>query len=117
MICPDRSTPFLNPDNTISIAWFMYIATIAQAVGGDSVVPGGGIAPIDISKQFEEYAMPGLEGVEALRAVDELRNTMTTGNDANGIRTALDELTNAIAEIRLVTDLRSRVESLEDRLA
>lgn len=56
------------------------------------------VTPIDNAMQFEEFPVTNLEAIDALRAVDELRN----------------ELTSARGEIQ---QLRNRIELIEDRIA
>lgn len=54
---------------------------------------------------------------EAMRAVDELRNEFSSlRTDCDNLRRQLEERESELAALRATTDLRSRVEQLEDRL-
>lgn len=74
----------------------------------------------DNAKQFEEWPVTSLEGIEAKRGVDELRQMQERGQDPaiHELIRMVDELSNEQAATRSeVQALRNRIESLEDRLA
>lgn len=111
---PDNRVPFLSSDGTVSLPWFMFLSSMLQAIGGPAVGPGGGAAPVDNTKQFEEYPLSNPDALEALRGVDELRNAIASiSNDGQALRSIYDELNGALAGIRNLTDLRNRVDDVE----
>lgn len=136
---PNIGSKMIQPDGTVSRDWYLFLSAMLQTIGGPAVVTGGGIAPIDVHEQFEEYAVSSIEAQEALRGIDELRNAReptsdtrtdelvrqvdelrselaTSRNDTSQLRSLFEELSTRIAE-PYTNQLRNRVESLEDRLA
>lgn len=86
---------------------------------------GGNTAPTnnDLSTHIatldSEAQMPRSDTVsqEAMRAVDELRNEISSmRSDCDSLRGQLADVEAQFAGLRSVADLRSRVEQLEDRL-
>lgn len=115
---PQLGSKIVNADGTISRDWFLFLSSIFQAVGGPSVVPGGGVAPIDNQKQFEEYALSVPDAVEALRGIDELRNEIAISkSEVQALRSVVDDLLSSVAVNPQIGAFRNRIESLEDRLA
>lgn len=115
---PRASSRIVAADGTVSRDWYLFLSALLQTVGGPAVTTGGGSEPLDGVKQFEEYAATSLEAAEALRAVDELRNELaSTRSDMQSLRRLIDELSAALATPPQNDQLRSRVQSLEDRLA
>jgi hypothetical protein len=111
---PRPESRFANPDGTITRDWYLFIASLLQAVGGPSVIPGGGVAPIDNQMQFEEYAISVPDAMAALRGVDELRNELATlGNNQQALRAIYDELMTALDGIRNISDFRNRIDDIE----
>ena len=110
-------------------------ALLSRSGGAGDVV----VTPMDNQRQFEEYAISPLEAIEAQRgvdelrqvqqqqdpmvrelasAVDELRNELAASrSDMQALRGLIDELTAASAAPAQAEQLRSRVQSIEDRLA
>lgn len=94
----------------IDIEWMRYLAALVERSGG-----------INGDTNFIEYinqlfdAPPIDSGLqEALRAVDELRNALSSvRSDANAVRAAYDELAAALAGVRHVADLRNRLDDIE----
>lgn len=75
------------------------------------------VTATDNTKQFEEWPVTSLEAVEAKRGVDELRNELaSTRGDLDRMRAMIEDLTAQIAA-STQTDLRNRIELIEDRLA
>lgn len=139
---PRPNSPISGPDGYISREWYMFLSSVFQSVGGPLVATGGGIPPIDVQKQFEEYPLTPPEGADAQRAVDELRNSTdrdqspllrelvaavddlknNQDRDQSGLLreaiAAIDELRNELALSRNdAQTLRNRIELIEDRLA
>lgn len=89
-------------------------ALVSRSGGTADVV----VTSIDNQKQFEEYALSSPDAMEALRAVDELRNAMQQSDALiSDLVRAVDELRNAMAALRYMDDLRSRIEQIEGRIA
>lgn len=137
---PHISSIIVKPDGTVSREWYLFLSALLQSVGGPAVTTGGGIAPIDIHQQFEEYAVSSIESVQALLEIDELRNSQdrnldpaihdltlaldelrnelaATRTDNQALRIFIDELQNSISTQSQTDQLRIRVESIEGRLA
>lgn len=136
---PRIESKFTTPDGSVSRDWYLFLSAVLQTIGGDNVVPGGGIAPIDVQRQFEEYAVTSIEAVEAQRGVNELRAEMERGESPriHDLLNIVDELRNELANSRSqndrlyslieeqaarisdlpTNDLRQRVEAIEGRLA
>lgn len=136
---PNIGSKMVQPDGSVSRDWYLFLSAMLQTIGGPTVVTGGGIAPIDVHEQFEEYAVSSTEAQEALRGVEELRNAREAASDTrtNELVRQIDELRNELASSRndvsqlrsLIEEIsarigepysdqiRNRVESLEDRLA
>ena len=142
---PRPEGQFLDSNGSVSREWLLFFSALLQSVGGvNAVVPGpSGISTADNAQQFEEYAVTSLEAVEALRAADELRNevalsraSMSNLDSIEALR-AVDDIRNEIASSRVslqylqtqiddfsvqlsalqtYSDLRNRIESIEDRL-
>lgn len=73
-----------------------------------------GVASLDSDAQM---ARSDPVSQEAMRAVDELRNEFSSlRSNFDGLRSLLDEREIEFAGLRAVSDLRPRVEQLEDRL-
>lgn len=71
----------------------------------------------DNSKQFEEWPVTSLEAVEAKRGVEELRHELaSTRGDMQVLRGMFEDLAAQLAATSQ-TDLRNRIELIEDRLA
>jgi hypothetical protein len=138
-VIPRVESRMILPDGTMSRDWYMFLSALLQTVGGDDVVPGGGIAPIDVQRQYEEYAVTSIEAVEALRGVEELRNADMRGidgrvqemrgqiedlqqeiakslNQFNQLREQIEDLASRVPEPS-TDELRNRVETIEARLA
>lgn len=136
---PNIGSKMIQPDGTVSRDWYLFLSAMLQTIGGPAVITGGGISPIDVHQQFEEYAASNIEAQEALRGVDELRNAgnkssdtrtdelirqvdelrtelASSRNDLSQFRGLLDELSTRITE-SYADQLRNRIESIEDRLA
>lgn len=122
---PAYSIPFPNSPIDgkacyLSREWYLFLSSMFQSVGGPVITSGGGIAPVDVQKQFEDYPMPPTDGTDALRFVDELRNA-TDRDQSPLIRelvAAIDDLRNELSLSRNdAATLRNRVELIEDRLA
>ena len=86
---------------------------------------GGNVAPSNLelealSQEIESEAskpQSSPDAQAALRAVDELRNEFSSlRSECDGLRRLLSERESEIAGMRSTTDLRQRVEQLEDRL-
>ena len=136
---PYPNSPIVGQDGFVSREWYLFLSSMFQAVGGPTVVAGGGVAPLDVQKQFEEYPLTAPEAVEALRAVDELRNvvyqqsTQTADllaivdelrnessyakNEVQGLRAVIDDLISTLSVTPQIDLLRNRVADIEDRLA
>ncbi len=101
-------------NGTISREWFLFFNYLLQTVGGPSVAPGGGIAPIENQMQFEEYAVSVPEATEALRAVDELRNELASSrSELQSLRTLIEDQISVQTEIRPINDMRNRMDEVE----
>ena len=115
---PRPESKFVDSEGRISRDWFMFLSYLLQQLGGPPVTTSVTVTASDIQQQFEEYPLTNPDAVEALRGVDELRNTIdSTRSELQSLRSVLDEHTAALEAIRSVTDYRNRIESLEDRLA
>ena len=135
---PNQGEPFLNSDGPVSTPGFLFLSAVLQTVGGPSVVGGGGIEPITIQQQFEEYAVSSPEALDAQRGVDELRNAdrpqdaqiaplmaavdelrnelAYAKNEVQALRGVVDDLLSATAALTVVDQFRNRIADLEDRL-
>lgn len=83
-----------------------------------SGISDAAITPQDNQMQFEEEPLTSPEAMKALREAEDLRNEMQyIRGDVQAIRSLLDDLQSAIADSRGLDQLRSRIESIEDRLA
>lgn len=98
---PSAATPFLNENGEVRPSWYLFLSSVLQTIGGPAVIPNNqGIQPADIQAQFEEYPISSTEALEALKAVDELRNEVAQArSDAQILRAMIDELQNSIAAI------------------
>lgn len=136
---PRIESQIITNGGTMSRDWYLFFSALLQTVGGPDVVPGGGIPPIDVQQQFEEYAITSTEAVEALRGVAELRSQVDHRESASihALETAIEELRCELVAVRNSNDqlraqldeqasrildvptneLRNRVEAIEGRLA
>lgn len=137
---PNIGSKMVQPDGTVSRDWYLFLSAMLQTIGGPAVVTGGGISPIDVHQQFEEYAASNIEAQEALRGVDELRNAGEKSSDTrtdelvrqvdelrndlgrmqdpqiHELARMVEELRGELAGIRGMRDMRSRLEDLEATL-
>ena len=98
----------------IDRAWLNYLTVqVFQRSGGFT-----GPSTVDNAQQFEEYPLSNPDAVEALRAVDELRNELaSTRSSLHALQSQIDGLTAAIVSLSSTSEFRNRIESIEDRLA
>lgn len=151
---PRPESKFVDAEGRISRDWYFFLSYMLQQVGGPVVapgvgvnsngtstaIPGGGISPLEVQKQYEEYPLTNPDAEEALRGVDELRNAYEvrqdplvhelslsvdelrneiaySKNDAQALRSVIDDLMIVMAAPQIADSLRNRIELIEDRLA
>ncbi len=102
---------------TLSPEYLRFFFDLVRRVGGTKAQTNTDLST-HMDEQDSEAAMSrsDLSAVEALRAVDELRNQFASlRNDCDQLRSQLADRDAELAGLRTVLDLRSRVEQLEDR--
>ena len=95
----------------VNMDWMLAFAGLLSRSGGTS-----GATNFDqYINQFFDAPLASAESQQATRAIDELRNEIeSTRCDLNRLRSDFEQWQN---ETRIPTDLRNRLETLEDRLA
>ena len=115
---PTSASRFLDNNGTVSRDWYIFLSTILQAIGGQSVSPGQPTTPVDNQMQFEEYPLSVPDAQEALRAVDELRNELSSvRSNYAALQTAVEEVIQLLPASINIEPLRARIEAIEGRLA
>jgi hypothetical protein len=98
----------------IDMEWMLAFARLVDRTGGTS----GDTNFSEYINQFFDAPSVDAGTREALRAVDELRNELTSSRaDVQALRGLIEELAARIAEPQQTEQLRNRIESIEDRLA
>jgi hypothetical protein len=96
----------------IDMEWMRTLSGLLERSGGVS----GSTSFSQYINQFFDAppADPALQ--EAVRAVDELRHALESARtDSQALRSLIEDQAQALAELRTVAELRSRIEQLEDR--
>lgn len=116
---PRIESPIMGNGGVMSRDWYLFFCAVVQTIGGPAVTSGGGIAPIEVQQQFEEYAVTSIEAAEALRGLAELRNEADRGESPkiHELLVMVDELRNELSVARSENNqFRNRIESIEGRL-
>jgi hypothetical protein len=98
----------------IDMEWMLVFLRLMERTGGTT----GDTNFIQYINQLFEAPLidPGLQ--DAVRAIDELRNELSSArNETQTLRAMIEELSSSIAESHSTDLLRNRIESIEDRLA
>ncbi len=98
----------------IDMEWMLTFTRMLDRTGGVS----GDTNFSQYINQFFDAPLVDTRLPEALRAVDELRQELSsTRSDVSQLRGMIDELTNAMAAMPSTEQFRSRIETIEGRLA
>lgn len=96
----------------IDIEWMRAFTDLVKSTSSD-----GGASLAELLPLF--FSVPPSDPVsqEAIRAVDELRNELSSArSDTQALRAQIEDQASLIAEMRRDPDLRNRVEQIEGRL-
>lgn len=97
----------------IDIEWMRALIDLQTASGGGST---GAASLTEILPILFGQPQSSPEAQEALRAVDELRHELaSTRTELQSLRGLIDDQAAELAGLRGLADLRSRIETLEDR--
>lgn len=101
----------LNPEFT------RFFFDLSRRVGGTSAMTNGDLSNnIDALDADAQISRSDPLAQDAMRAVDELRNEVSSlRNDCDMLRSQIADRDAELAGLRSVSDLRQRIEQLEDR--
>lgn len=98
----------------VDMEWMLTFTRLLERTGGVS----GDTNFNNFINQFFDPPLIDTGLQDALRTIDELRNELaSTRNDMAQLRGLVDDLTNAVAAVPSTEPFRSRIETLEGRLA
>lgn len=98
---------------SIDIEWMRALLGMLDRTGGVT----GSNGPEELATFRMEFAPSDPMTQEAMRAVDELRNELSSARtEIQSLRSQIEEVAAQLAEVRPYTDLTTRVTQIEERL-